>query len=142
MTKQMFEELLIRRTSSLDGYLGIDLVEINEEAAVLTMPVTEKIHQAGGVVHGGIYLVLAESAAGVHAAYLADLEEYFPVGIENSASHVRSARDGHLRATASLVRRSRSFTVHEVKVEHEESGGLLSTARVTHYYRPSRPAEE
>lgn len=140
MTRQMFEKLLSRREDSLDGYLGIELAEINEKSVVLTMPVTGKIHQAGGVVHGGIYLVLAESAAGVHAAYLADLEEHFPVGIENSASHVGSASDGHLRATASLVRRSRSFTVHEVKIEHEESGGLLSTARVTHYYRRHHPA--
>jgi 1,4-dihydroxy-2-naphthoyl-CoA hydrolase len=139
MANKDFENLLVRQKASLDGYLGIELVEVTEEGVVLTIPVTEKIHQVGGVVHGGIYLVLAESAAGIHAAYLADLGKYFPVGIENNASHLRSARDGNLRATAQLIRRSRSFTVHQVEIVHVESGELVSTARVTNYYKRVGP---
>ena len=46
-----YEELLERRKSTLDGWLGIDIVEIDEQRVVMTMPVTEKIHQPGGVVH-------------------------------------------------------------------------------------------
>ena len=129
--------LLERRKTTLDGYLEIEIVEISEDGIVMTMPVTPKIHQPAGLVHGGIYLVLAESAAGAHACYLEDLSKALPVGIENSASHLRSVRDGTLRAVATLARRSRSFSVHTVEIQHVETGDLLSIARVTHYYKES-----
>ena len=130
-----YERLLERRNSTLDGWLGIEIIEIDEQGVVLTMPVSEKIHQPSGVVHGGIYLVLAESAAGIHASYITDMSKNFPMGIENNASHLRSVSEGTLRADARLVRRSRSLAVHTVEIQHLESEEILSTARVTSYYK-------
>jgi uncharacterized protein (TIGR00369 family) len=133
--KLTYANLLAHRQTTLDGLLGIEIDRIDEDGVVLSMPITQKVHQPAGVVHGGIYLVLAESAAGIHACYLGDLSQVIPVGIENSASHLRSASEGHLRAEATLARRSRSFTVHTVEIRHVESGDLLSVARVTNYYK-------
>jgi uncharacterized protein (TIGR00369 family) len=58
-----------------------------------------------------------------------------PVGIEINGSHLNSARDGNVRATARVLRRGRSTIVH-VDIHHVESGTLLCVARVTNFFKP------
>jgi uncharacterized protein (TIGR00369 family) len=79
-------------------------------------------------------MVLAETAASLHACWEVDLAQFVPVGIEVSGSHIRSAADGHILAKASIVRRSSRLVVHNVEIEHEESGRGLCLARVTNFY--------
>lgn len=117
-------------------HLGIKLESISAEQIVLTMPITDKARQPYGLLHGGITMALVETAASVHASWGVDLSEKSPVGIEINGSHVRSAREGTVRAVGKVVRRSRSMIVHQVDVYLVESGELLSTARMTNYYKP------
>lgn len=119
-------------------HLGIKLESISADQIVLTMPITDKARQPFGLLHGGITMALVETAASVHASWGVDLSEKSPVGIEINGSHVRSARAGTIRAVGQVVRRSRSMIVHQVDVYLVESGELLSTARMTNYYKPVR----
>ena len=89
-----------------------------------------------GLLHGGASLLMAESAASAHASWKVDFTQKMPVGVEINGSHLASAREGHVRATATVLRRSRAFIFHEVDITHEESGKLLCRARVTNYYKP------
>mgnify|MGYP000316860053 CR=1 FL=1 len=123
-------------------HLGIQLESISAEQIVLTMPITDKARQPYGLLHGGITMALVETAASVHASWGVDLSKMLPVGIEISGSHVRSAREGTVRAVGQVVRRSRSMIVHQVDVYLVESGELLSTARMTNYYKPVRKEAE
>ncbi len=115
--------------------LGITLESINESQIVLIMPISDKVRQPYGLLHGGASMLLAESAASVHAAWGVDMNVVQPVGIEINGSHVRSASEGHVRAVGKVVRRTRSLIVHQVDIYLVESGELLSTARVTNFYR-------
>lgn len=119
-------------------HLGIELESISADQIVLTMPITDKARQPYGLLHGGITMALVETAASVHASWGVDLSEKAPVGIEINGSHMRSAREGTVRAVGKVVRRSRSMIVHQVDVYLVESGELLSTARMTNYYKPVR----
>lgn len=140
--KRKFEQNLqlvaARLPNTMEGTLGIEMVEANEDQIILRMPITPAARQPFGLVHGGVYMVLAESAAGWHACMGVDLEKEFPVGIEISGSHLRAAEEGHLKAVARVLRRSRKLVVHQVDLFHEESGKLLSVARVTNYYKRVR----
>jgi hypothetical protein len=49
-------------------------------------------------------------------------------------SHIGSAADLHILAKAIIVRRSSRLVVHNVEIEHEESGRGLCLARVTNFY--------
>jgi 1,4-dihydroxy-2-naphthoyl-CoA hydrolase len=118
------------------GLLGGDMVEVDDEHLVLRLPITEKVRQPYGLLHGGISLFLIETAASSHAAYGIDLTVVQPVGIEVNASHLRSATEGTVRAVARVVRRGRTHTVHEVDVILEETGELLSRGRMTNYLKP------
>ena len=62
---------------------------------VLRLPVTWKVHQPYGILHGGVSALLAESAASFGASLAAGRDRQV-VGIELNASHLRSVRDGHL----------------------------------------------
>ena len=114
---------------------AMELVEIDEDHVVLTMPVTDSGRQPMGLLHGGMTMLLAESAASLHACWGVDLSKRQPVGIEIGGSHVRSCADGTVRAVANVVRRTSSLIIHTVEVFEVSSGNLLTTCRVTNFYR-------
>ena len=115
--------------------LGAEVTSVNHDEAIITMPITNAARQPMGLLHGGISLLLAESVASLHAAFLVDLSEKRPVGIEVSGSHLNSAREGHIKAVGKVLRQSRSLVVHEVNVYHVESDKHLCSARVTNFYK-------
>ncbi len=114
--------------------MGVRLERVDAESLAVTMPVTDRVRQPMGLLHGGMTMFLMESAASMHACWGVDLAKRAPVGIEINGSHVRSATDGTIRAVATVVRRSRTFIVHTIEVTHVESGRVLSTGRMTNFY--------
>ncbi len=115
---------------------GIELESISDDELVLRMPITDASRQPYGLFHGGVSLLLAESAASFHSCWGIDLREAAPVGIEINGSHMNSARDGWVRATARIVKRGRRLVVHEVDIVHEETDKLMSRCRVTNLIVP------
>jgi 1,4-dihydroxy-2-naphthoyl-CoA hydrolase len=131
--KRVYEQLAAR---TAEGHLGVELVSVDEQGLVLELEISDKVRQPYGLLHGGVSLLLAEGAASMHASYGVDLSQVSPVGLEVSASHLASAREGRIQARASVVRRGRSTIVHEVRVVHLDGDRLLCLARVTNLYRP------
>ncbi len=125
----------IRHKTAL-GPLQADLTTITDEEAVIECAITDAARQPFGLLHGGISVMLSESAASMHAAWLGDLTKTAPVGVDINATHLSSARDGHIRVTARLIRQTRAFVFHEVEVTHIEDEKLLCKVRITNYFRP------
>jgi len=115
--------------------LGITVHSIDADQIVLKMPITDKARQPYGLLHGGISMVLAETAASMHACWGVDLTKMLPVGIEINGSHVRSAKEGVVRAEGKVIRRTRSIIVHQVDIILDETNQLLCTTRVTNFYK-------
>ncbi len=115
--------------------LGVEVVSVDEKGLTLRMPITNATRQPFGLLHGGISLLLAESAASMHSAWDINPEDVIPVGIEINGSHLRSATSGHVIATARLLRRSQALAVHSVAIIHEETQNQLCECRVTNYYK-------
>jgi 1,4-dihydroxy-2-naphthoyl-CoA hydrolase len=80
-------------------------------------------------------MVLAESAASMHACWETDLSRFVPVGVEINGSHLRSVSEGHILAKGTVVRRSSRLVVHSVEIIHEETNRLLCVSRVTNFYK-------
>ena len=115
--------------------LGVEIISADKESLVLRMPMSDRARQPLGLLHGGISMVLAETAASLHACWDIDLSLFIPVGIEINGSHIRSASEGHILAIATILRRSTKLVVHNVEIAHEESGRVLCLARVTNFYK-------
>lgn len=124
------------RDQTVAGALGIEFIDVSDDHLTLEMAITNASRQPMGLLHGGVSLVLAETAASFHACRNVDLGQVAPVGIEIGGSHLASADSGRVRCTARVLRRSRSLIVHECAITHVESGKLLCSARVTNFYRP------
>ncbi len=118
--------------------LDIKIEEFSENRIVLSMPISDATRQPYGLLHGGVSMVLAETAASFHACWGIDLNEKVPVGIEINGSHLNSAENGNVRAVGKVLRKSASLVVHEIEITHVESGKLLCVSRVTNYYKKLR----
>ena len=110
--------------------LNITVTEASPERVVATMPVTPRVHQPFGILHGGASVVLAETVASIGAAVSIDLDEQHAVGLEINANHIRAVRDGTLTGTATPLHKGRSTQVWMVTIE-DESGKLVCTSRCT-----------
>jgi 1,4-dihydroxy-2-naphthoyl-CoA hydrolase len=110
--------------------LGIEQREVTKEKIVLTMPVTPKTHHPWGSLHGGVSVVLAETAATMGACMNIDQEKQFAVGLEINASHIRPKREGILTATAIPVHIGHAVSVWDIRIA-DEKGNLICTSRCT-----------
>ncbi len=130
------EAMNAARPFTVQGVLDIRFVAVDDESVTVEMPITDAARQPLGMLHGGVSLLLAETAASAHATWKVNLLERMPVGVEVSGSHLRAAREGTVVAVARVVQRGRHFVVHEVEIRHKEQGKLLSLCRVRNFYRP------
>jgi 1,4-dihydroxy-2-naphthoyl-CoA hydrolase len=119
----------IETSGTLLEVLDIKLIESGPDRVVLEMPISPKVHQYFGILHGGASAVLAESAASI-GAQLNCADGSYPVGIELNISHLRARRDGTLTATALPVRTGRTVHVWTVDLD-DEKGARVATARCT-----------
>lgn len=109
--------------------LGIEIEAATPERVTAIMPVTSDHHQPFGMLHGGVSVVLAESAASM-GGHLAAPEGHTAVGVEVNANHVRPVREGRLTATATPLHTGRTTQVWEVKIRDEEDR-LVCASRCT-----------
>jgi 1,4-dihydroxy-2-naphthoyl-CoA hydrolase len=124
---------------ALDGVLGMRLEELSGDVARARIPVTNRIRQRFGLVHGGAYSALAEFIASEATNAAVYGQGRLAVGMENATHFLRPVTDGMLRAEARPRHRGRSTWVWDVDF-HDERGGLCATSRVTLAVRPA-PAD-
>lgn len=113
----------------LPGTLGMVLEEITPDRVVISMPVTPRLHQPHGVLHGGASVALAETAASTGAMVNCP-PGMIALGQEINANHLRPKRDGTLRAVAVPVHIGRSSQVWSVEIRGED-GKLVCVSRCT-----------
>ena len=110
--------------------LDIDYIDVGEDFLLAKMPVTPKVHQPDGVLHGGAMVALAESVGSAASYIFLDASKYFVRGIEISANHVKSIKDGFVFAKAIILHKGRTTQLWEIKITNEE-GQLISLCKLT-----------
>lgn len=115
--------------------LNIKVESAERERVLLSMPVDERVHQYTGLLHGGVSVVLAETAAAIGAALNTDLERYTPVGVEINANHLRSVSSGRVTAEAKPVYQGKRITVWAIEIRDERER-LISVSRCTLALKP------
>jgi 1,4-dihydroxy-2-naphthoyl-CoA hydrolase len=116
--------------SELMRLLDIELETAEKERVVLKMPVTSRVHQYVGIMHGGISLLLAETAASIGAVLNTDLSKQTAVGVEINANHLRSVSGGMLTTTATPVYHGRTLSVWQVEIRNDRDK-LVCISRCT-----------
>ena len=121
-----------RGMGALAEKMGMKFVEFTVDRCVATMPV-EGNTQPVGLMHGGAYVVLAESL-GSMAANLYAGPGRLAVGVDINATHTRSATSGIVTGVCTPIHLGRSLAVHEIAVV-DDQGRRLSTVRITNMIR-------
>ena len=117
--------------NSMAGYLGIEVIDIEDNFLVATMPVNEKTIQPMGILHGGASVVLAESLGSIGSALKLDLNKQVPVGLEINANHIRSVFKGKtITATANILHQGRKTHVWSIEIK-DEADKLVCISRLT-----------
>lgn len=110
--------------------MDIELTEVTQQRVTATMPVTPKVHQPFGLMHGGASVVLAETVASMAAWMNVDQRTQRVVGLEINANHLRAKRDGMVTATATPVHIGRRTQVWEIRIT-DEADKLVCLSRCT-----------
>lgn len=129
--QETFEKQIISQAeNSLLQLLDMEYVEITADRLVMKMPVGPKVHQPAGILHGGISVALAETAASMATFVNIDINTKAPVGMEINANHIRSKKEGELTAVATPFHKGRTSMVWNVEIT-DEKNKLVCISRCT-----------
>jgi len=120
---------------SLGKTLDIVFTDVTDESLTATMPVTPKIHQPYGIMHGGASCVLAETLGSCLSVLHVDIEKFAPVGTNINSNHLRSKKDGTVTGTARFIRKGNTMHVSEIEIR-DEKGHLINHTTMTNNIIP------
>lgn len=129
MADDLTQKINTMSKNTLLETLDIEILEASPDLVVGKMPVTPKVHQPHGLLHGGASVVLAESLGSV-AGNLNVPEGSACVGLEINANHIRSVKSGTLFGRAYPLHKGRQTQVWEIKIKNEEDK-LICVSRLT-----------
>jgi 1,4-dihydroxy-2-naphthoyl-CoA hydrolase len=128
--KISIEELNQRGQNTMSEFLGIQFTEVGHDSLSAIMPVNERTKQPIGILHGGANVVLAETVASTAANAVIDLTQFYCVGLEINANHLRSVKEGLITAVTTPIHLGRTTQVWQINIFNEE-GKQTCVSRMT-----------
>jgi uncharacterized protein (TIGR00369 family) len=110
--------------------LEISIIDFGDDFVLAKMPVNSRVYQPDGVLHGGATAALAESVGSFASHLFSNLEEVFVRGIEITANHLKSVKEGHVYAKATFLHRGRTTQLLDIKVT-DDNDNLISVCRLS-----------
>lgn len=124
------QQLNANSKNTILEWLDIRFESFTEDSLTASMVIDHRTHQPYGLLHGGASVVLAESV-GSSASYLCiDTSQYFCVGLEVNANHLRGLRSGRVTAVARPVHIGRTTHVWDIRLTSED-GKTSCISRLT-----------
>ncbi len=110
--------------------LNIEYIDVGDDFLTAKMPVSNKVHQPMGLLHGRASVALAESVGSAASMVFVDIDKYEVRGIEISANHVKSKREGIVLATAKIIHKGSKLHLWEIRIT-DENKQLISLCKLT-----------
>ena len=117
-----------RASMPLAELLGIEVVSASADEVLARLPWEERLCTAGGILHGGALMSLADAAGALCAFFNLPEGSTGTATIESKTNFFRAVRDGHVVATSRPLHRGRTTIVVETDL-HDAAGKHV--ARVT-----------
>lgn len=128
--EEVLKEANVICKNTLMETLGIEIVDFTDNTVTARMPVTSKVHQPDGVLHGGATAALAESTGSFAAHIFTDRDRFFVRGLEITANHLKAVKSGYVYAKASFLHRGRTTQLLDIRVK-DEADNLISICRLS-----------
>ena len=117
--------------------LDIELIDFGEDFLVARMPVTKKVYQPDGILHGGATVALAESVGSFASNIFLHSKDLMVRGIEISANHLKSVKSGFVFAKATFVHKGKTTQLLDIRVTNEQNQ-LISVCKLSTISLPKR----
>jgi 1,4-dihydroxy-2-naphthoyl-CoA hydrolase len=115
---------------TMGEHLGIEITEVGADYLKGRMPVDHRTRQPYGLLHGGASAVLAETLGSVASAFVIDQANYYCVGIEINANHLRGVREGYVTGVASPLHLGKTTHVWDIRI-YDQRDKLICVSRLT-----------
>ena len=109
--------------------MGLRFIRANMEEVVAELVIGPQHLQPYGLVHGGVYSAMVETLCSVGASLRASRDGCAAVGLENTTSFVRGAREGLLRGSAVPLSSGRRTQVWRAELRND-ADKLIATGNV------------
>lgn len=129
------KEMVLKQANSackntLMETLQIEVVDYGSDFLTARMPVNSRVYQPDGVLHGGATAALAESVGSFASHIFIDTDQFFVRGIEITANHLKSVKEGFVYAKATFLHKGRTTQLLDIKVT-DEAGNLISVCKLS-----------
>lgn len=121
--------------------LEIKYIDAGPDFLKAEMPVNSRVHQPMGLLHGGAMVALAESVGSAASMIFINPEKQEVRGIEISANHLKSKKEGMVYGIARIIHQGRSIHLWEIRIE-DEAGNLISLCKLSNMVLSKRKLDE
>lgn len=139
---QLTKEMVIAKANgacknTLMETLSIEIIDYGHDFLIARMPVNSKVYQPDGVLHGGATVALAESVGSFASHVFIDTEKFFVRGIEITANHLKSVKEGFVYAKATFLHKGRTTQLLDIKIT-DDANNLISVCKLTTISLPKK----
>ena len=120
----------VNAASAFVAATGLELNEVTGTRVAGHIDVGPQHHTPWGVVHGGVYCTVVESAASIGASSAVAERGQFSVGVNNSTDFLRPMTSGRLDVVAEPVQQGKTLQLWLVTLSRAEDGKLVARGQV------------
>ena len=116
--------------SAFVAAMKFDVTEVSGTRVAGTVDLGPDQHTPWGVVHGGVYCTVVESAASIGASAAVVDRGQFAVGVNNNTDFVRPMTSGVLDVVAEPIQQGRTLQLWQVVLTRADDGKLVARGQV------------
>ncbi len=128
--KNLLKKINSVNKNSLEETLEIEFIDIGEDFIIAKMPVTSKVLQPDGVLHGGATAALAESVGSAASYFSIDKDKQIVRGMVISCNHLKGVTEGYVYGKATPIHKGRTTQLWEIKV-NDDNDNLISHCKLS-----------
>ncbi|MFW6113992.1 MAG: PaaI family thioesterase [Actinomycetota bacterium] len=138
--EERYQEIIRDRVENSPFYmlLGLEVVGLAPGEARIKLKAGDKLHNTGGIVHGGAIAALADASAGVALATLIPRGSRRTVTVEQKVNFMAPVRQGDLTGFGKVVRKGEDIAVSESEVYGEEGNMVAMSMATFMIIKPSK----
>ena len=126
----------IRDTMPLAVLLGVELLETTPELVRGRLPWAPERCTAGGLLHGGALMALADSCGGVCAFLNLPEGSIGTATIESKTNFMRAVREGAVLASTRPLHKGRTMIVVETELTREDAALVAKVTQTQAFHYP------
>jgi 1,4-dihydroxy-2-naphthoyl-CoA hydrolase len=110
--------------------LGLQLTQSTGRLVVAHVELGPRHRTPWGVIHGGVYATIVESAGSIGASLAVRDRGQFAVGVHNATDFIRSMTEGRIDVVATPIQQGRVQQLWEVTITQAAGGKVVAQGRL------------